>query len=82
MRLVATNLAVCRREDDLTNVCAQRALCLADNLSFKRNALSLDANIVTGSMTRWRLESLPYSPPPAPSQRKFKERMASNWRRQ
>ena len=59
LRRVATNLAVRRRESAPTNVCAQRALCYADNLNTKPNALTLDEAIANGFRTRWRVENLP-----------------------
>ena len=49
--------AVRRREYAPTNVCAQRALCYADNLSIKPNAQIPDANIACGFMNRWRVEN-------------------------
>ena len=59
LRQVATNLAVRRREFAPTSVCAQRALCYADNLNIKPNALTLDETIANGFRTRWRVENLP-----------------------
>ena len=59
LRRVATNLAVRRRESAPTNVCAQRALCCADNLNIKPNAQTLDVTTADGFRTRWRVENLP-----------------------
>ena len=41
MRLVATNLAVHRRENEPINVCVRRALCFADSPGFKPNVRNL-----------------------------------------
>ena len=67
-RLVATNLAVRRRENESINVCTQHTLCYAGNLGIRRNARNHDANTVNGSTTRWRMESLIFFGSPAPSE--------------